>query len=182
MNAIESAFTEMARAQARTTGSILQLTSSVAALVQHAGLTNALPPTPPAFSLRTFVAIAGAPAPAGAVAVASGSDAVVDVTAAGAGAAAPAEAPAAGPSWHGLMTPASTDGSTHVGASPSAEMDLNDASMPVPDEVPVSRRTHLSLALASMLSPAPGTAQGTAEGPLTWAAMTRRVRFADEHE
>ena len=104
----------------------------------------------------------------------------MDVTAAGA--ATPTEAPAAGPSWHGLMTPASTDGSTHVGASPSAEMDLNDGSMPVPDEVPVSRRTRFSLALASMLPPAPGTAQGTAEGPPTWAAMARRVRFADEHE
>ena len=33
-----------------------------------------------------------------------------------------------------------------------------------------------------MLPPAAGTAQGTAEGPSTWAAMTRRVRFADEHE
>ena len=61
-------------------------------------------------------------------------------------------------------------------------MDLNDGSMPVPDVAPVSRRTRLSLALASMLPPAAGTAQGTAEGPSTWAAMTRRVRFADEHE
>ena len=61
-------------------------------------------------------------------------------------------------------------------------MDLNDGSMPVPDVAPVSRRTRLSLALASMLPPAPGTAQGTAEGPATWAAMTRRVRCADEHE
>ena len=162
VNATESAFTEIARAQARTAGSILQLTSSAAALVQHAGLTNALPPTPPAFLLRTFAAIAGAPAPAGAAAVASGSDAAVDVTAAGV--AAPAEAPAAGPSWHGLMSSASTDGSTHVGASPSAEVDLYDDSMPVPDEVPVSRSTRLSLALASMLPPAPGTAQGTADG------------------
>ena len=188
----------MARAQARTAGSILQLTSSVAALVQHAGLTNALPPTPPALPLQTFAAIAAAPAPAGGATVASESDAVMDVTAAGAPA--PAEAPAAGPSWHEAMTPASTGGPTHTGAAPSAEMDLNDDSMPVPDEAPVSRRTRLSLALASMLpsspswvvarptfgsshdSPAPGTAQGTVEGPPTWAAMTRRVSFADEHE
>ena len=104
----------------------------------------------------------------------------MDVTAAGAPA--PAEAPAAGPSWHEAMTPASTGGPTHTGAAPSAEMDLNDDSMPVPDEAPVSRRTRLSLALASMLSTAPGTAQGTVEGPVTWAAMTRRVRFAGEHE
>ena len=61
-------------------------------------------------------------------------------------------------------------------------MDLNDGSMPVPDVAPVSRRTRLSLALASVLPPAAGTAQGTAEGPSTWAATTRRVRFADEHE
>ena len=60
-------------------------------------------------------------------------------------------------------------------------MDLNDDSMPVPDEAPVSRRTRLSLALASMLPPASGTAQGTVEGPATWAAITWRVRFADEH-
>ena len=80
------------------------------------------------------------------------------------------------------MTPASTGGSTYTGAAPSAEMDLNDDSMPVPDEAPVSRRTRLSLALASVLPPASGTAQGTVEGPATWAAMTRRVRFADEHE
>ena len=101
---------------------------------------------------------------------------------AAAGAPAPAEAPAAGPSWHGAMTPASTGGPTYTGAALSAKMDLNDDSMPVPDEAPVSRRTRLSLALASMLPPAPGTAQRTFEGPATWAATTRRVRFADEHE
>ena len=61
-------------------------------------------------------------------------------------------------------------------------MDLNDDCIPVPDEVPVSRRTRLSLAMASLLSSAPGTTQGTVEGPLTWAATTRRVRFADEAE
>ena len=35
---------------------------------------------------------------------------------------------------------------------------------------------------ATLLSAAPGTTQGTAEGPLTWAATTRRVRFADDAE
>ena len=181
VNAIESAFTEMARAQARTADSIVQLTSSAAALVQHAGIMHALPPAPPPASPpQAFAAIAGAPAPTGEVAVASASGAVMDVTAAGA--VASVEAPAAGPSWHGLMTPASTDGSAHVGASPSAEMDLNDVSMPVPDEVPVSRRTRLSLTMASLLSSAPGTAQGTGEVPPAWTSPTRRVRFADEAE
>ena len=121
---------------------------------------HALPPAPPPASPpRTFAAIAGAPAPAGEVAVASGGGAVMDVTAAGA--AASVEAPAAAPSWHGPMTPASTGGPAHVGASPSAEMDLNDGSMPVSDEIPVSRRTCLSLAMASLLSSTPVTAQGT---------------------
>ena len=59
---------------------------------------------------------------------------------------------------------------------------MNDGSMPVPDEVPVSRRTRLSLAMATLVPSAPGTTQGTVEGPLTWAATTRRVRFADEAE
>ena len=99
-----------------------------------------------------------------------------------AGASAQAEAPAAGPSWHGLMTPASTGGPNHTGAAPSAEMDLNDDSMPVLDEAPVSRRTRLSLALASVLPAASGTTQGTVEGPATWLATARRVMWADEHE
>ena len=59
---------------------------------------------------------------------------------------------------------------------------MNDDSMPAPDEAPVSRRTRLSLAMAALLSSAPGTTQGTVEGPLTWADTTRRVRFADEAE
>ena len=81
-----------------------------------------------------------------------------------------------------MVTPASTDGPAHVGASPSAEMGLNDGSMPVPDEAPVSRRTRLSLAMVSLLSSAPGTTQGMGEGPLAWTSPTRRVRFADEAE
>ena len=80
------------------------------------------------------------------------------------------------------MTPASTGGLAHTGAAPSAEMDLNDDSIPVPDEAPVSRRTRLSLALASVLPAAPGTTQGTVEGPATWPAAARRVMWADEHE
>ena len=179
VNAIESAFTEIARAQARKVDSIVQLTSSVAALVQHAGILYALPPAPPPTSPpRPYAAIAGAPAPADDAAPASGSGAAMDVAAAGA--VASVATPAASPSAHGLMTPASTNGSTHVGASPSVEVDLNDGSMPVPDEAPVSRRTRLSTALATLLSSAPGTTQGTVEGPLVWAASTRRVRFEDE--
>ena len=70
VNAIESAFTEMARAQAQTETSIVQLTSSVAALVQHAGILHALPPPPlPAAPARTYAAIAGAPVPAADAAV-----------------------------------------------------------------------------------------------------------------
>ena len=61
-------------------------------------------------------------------------------------------------------------------------MDLNDGSMSVPDEAPVSRRTRLALALASVLPAAPGTTQGTVEGPATWSAVIRRVMWADEHE
>ena len=109
VNAIESAFTEMAGAQARAADSIVQLTPSAAALVQHTGILNALPPAPPpAPPSRTFAAIAGAPAPVDDAALASGSGAAMDVAAAGA--VASVAAPAAGPSWHGLMTPASTDG------------------------------------------------------------------------
>ena len=66
-------------------------------------------------------------------------------------------------------------------AAPSAEVDLNDDSIPVPD-VPVSRRTRLSLALASVLPAASGTTQGTVEGPVTWSATARRVTWADERE
>ena len=75
----------------------------------------------------------------------------------------------------------STGVPAHTGAAPSAEMDLNGDSIPVPDEAPVSRRTRLSLALASVLPAAPGTTQGTAEGSATWSATTRRVMWADEH-
>ena len=98
-----------------------------------------------------------------------------------AGASAQAEAPAAPPSWHGSMTPASTGGLSHTGAAPSAEMDLNDDSIPVPD-APVPRRTRLSLALASVLPLASGTTQGTVKGPATWSATARHVMWADEHE
>ena len=80
------------------------------------------------------------------------------------------------------MTPADTSTSAHTGATPSAEMDLNDDSMPVSDEAPVSRRTRLSLALASVLPAAPGTTQGTVEGPAPWSATVRRIMWADEHE
>ena len=102
VNAMESAFTEMARAQAQTATSIVQLTSCVAALVQHAGILHALPPAPPpAAPGRTYAAIAGAPAPADGAASASGSGAAMDVAAAGA--VASGATAAAGPSWHGQM-------------------------------------------------------------------------------
>ena len=128
---------------------------------------HALPPAPPpAPPPQTFAATAGAPAPAGAAAVVSGSDAVMDVTAAGASVASntgfQAWRTTADAIQHVAL--ASTDGSTHVGASPSVEMDLNDGSMPVPGEVPVSRRTRLSLAVASLLSSAPGTTHDTRHG------------------
>ena len=64
-------------------------------------------------------------------------------------------------------------------------MDLNDDSPPVPDAAPVSRRTRLALVLESLLPvrrTSSSTLQGTVEGPATWAAMTRRVTFADERE
>ena len=81
------------------------------------------------------------------------------------------------------VAPPSTGVPAHTGAAPSAEMDLNDDSMPVPDEAPVSRRTRLSLALAPVLPAASGTTQqGTVEGPDTWSATARRVMWADEHE
>ena len=142
---------------------------------QHAGISNALPPPPPpAAPARTYAAIAGAPAPAVEAVVATDDGVAMEVAAAGAVA-------TAGPSWHGQMTPAGAGGSTHVGASPCAEIDMNDGSIPVPDAPPVSMRTRASLATATMLPSAPGTAQGTVEGPLTMAAAARKqVRFADE--
>ena len=79
------------------------------------------------------------------------------------------------------VAPPGTGVLAHTGAAPSAEMDLNDDSMPVPD-APVSRRTRLSLALASVLPAASGTTQGTVEGPATWSGTARRVMWADEHE
>ena len=180
VNNIESALAAIAQAQAQTSTSIVQLTASVAALVQHDGIANALPPAPPpAPPPQIYAAIAAAPAPAGGAAVAPVSEAAMDGTSAGASA--QAEAPAAAPSWHGSMTPMSTGGPSPTGAAPSAEMDLNNDSMPVPD-APVSRRTRLSLALASVLPAASGTTQGTAEGPATWSATARHVMWADEHE
>ena len=79
------------------------------------------------------------------------------------------------------VAPPSAGVPARTGAAPSAEVDLNDDSMPVPD-VPVSRRTRLSLALASVLPAASGTTQGTVEGPATWSATARRVTWADERE
>jgi hypothetical protein len=44
---IETALAAIAQAQAQTSTSIVQLTASVAALVQRAGILHALPPAPP---------------------------------------------------------------------------------------------------------------------------------------
>ena len=178
VNNIESVLAAVAQSQAQTSSAIVQLTASVAALVQHAGIAITLPPAPPPTPPpQSFAAITAATPPAAAP-VALETNADMEEPAAGASAANTGFQPSS--TTASAVANASAQG--HTGASPSAEMDLNDGSMPVPDVAPVSRRTQLSLTLASMLPPAAGTAQGTAEGPSTWAAMTRRVRFADEHE
>ena len=51
---------------------------------------------------------------------------------------------------------------------------MDDDSIPAPADALVSMRTRASLAIATMLSAAPGTAQGTVEGPLTMAAAARK--------
>ena len=178
VNNIEGVLAAVAQSQAQTSSAIVQLTASVAALVQHAGIAIALPPAPPPTPPpRSFAAITAATAPAVAPTTLETN---VDMEPAA------ADASAANTGFQPSSTTVSAVSNAtahgHTGASPSAEMDLNDGSMPVPDAAPVSRRTRLSLALASMLPHAAGTAQGTAEGPSTWAAMTRHVRFADEHE
>ena len=179
VNNIESALAAIAQAQAQTSASIVHLTSSVAALVQHAGIANALPPAqPPAPPPQTYATIAAAPAPAGEVVV----EAVMEEATAGAsGANTGFQTARTAADAVRTVAPPSTGVPAHTGAAPSAEMDLNDDSMPVPDG-PVSRRTRLSLALASVLPAASGTTQGTVEGPATWSATARRVTWADEHE
>ena len=175
MNAIEGALAAIAQVQANTSASIVQLATSAAALVQHAGIPNVLPPSePPAAPVRTYAAIAGAPVPAAdAAAVTEGGVAMED-------AAADASA-AAGSSWHEQLTPASADGSALTGAPTCAETDMDDGSIPAPADAPVSMRTRASLAIATMLPTAPGTLQGTVEGPLTMAAAAHtHVHFADE--
>ena len=93
VNAMEGALAAIAQAQAQTSASIVQLTSSVAALVQHVGIPNAPPPSaPPAAPVRKYAAIASAPVPAVGAVVATGDGVAMEVAAAGAGA-------AAGPSW-----------------------------------------------------------------------------------
>ena len=47
---------------------------------------------------------------------------------------------AAGSSWHEQLTPANADGSTHTGAPPCAETDMDDDSIPAPADAPVSMR------------------------------------------
>ena len=164
MNNIEGVLASVARSQAQSMEAIVQLTASVAALVQHAGIPiarlDAPPPTPPP---RSYAAITAATPPAVAPTTLE-TNAEMEPVAADASAANTGFQPSS--TTVSAVTNASALG--HAGAAPSAEMDLNDDSNPVPDAAPVSRRTRLSLALASMLSPAFGTAQGTAEGPATW--------------
>ena len=180
VNNIESVLAAIAQAQAQTSASIVHLTSSVAALVQHAGIANVLPPAqPPAPPPQTYATIAAAPAPAGEVVV----EAVMEVATAGAsGANTGFQTARTAADAIRTVAPPNTGVLAHTGAAPSAEMDLNDDSMPVPDEAPVSRRTRLSLALALVLPAASGTTQGTVEGPATWSATARNVMWADEHE
>ena len=110
VNALEGALAAIAQAQANTSASIVQLTTSVAALVQHAGIPNALPPSaPPAAPVRTYAAIAGTQVPAADAAAATEGGVAMEDAAAGAGA-------AAGSSRHEQLTPANADGTTHTGA------------------------------------------------------------------
>ena len=89
VNATEGALAQIAQAQAATSTSIVQLTSSVAALVQHAGIPNALPPSePPAAPVRTYAAIAGAPIPAADAAAAAEDGRAMEDAVAGSSAAA----------------------------------------------------------------------------------------------
>ena len=181
VNNIEGVLAAVARSQAQSMEAIVQLTASVAALVQHAGIPNALPPAPPPTPPpRSYAAITAATAPAVALATLETN---VEMEPAA------ADAPAANTGFQPSSTTASAVSSAtahgRAGASPSAEMDLNDDSPPVPDAAPVSRRTRLASVLESLLPvrrTSSSTLQGTVEGPPTWAAMTRRVRFADERE
>ena len=91
-------------------------------------------------------------------------------------------ASAASPGSHTARTTADTAQSVaptravvpRTGAAPSAEMDMSDDSMPVPDVAPMTRLTRLQLAIrgvANAVRPdASGTTQGTAEGTATWTA------------
>ena len=177
-NAMEGALAAIAQAQAQTSASIVQLASSVAALVQHAGISNALPPPPPpAAPARTYAAIAGVPVPAVGAVAAIGDGAVMEVAAAGAVA-------TAGPSWHGLDD-ASGRGRVDARGRVPVRGDRHERHKHAGAgrTAGVSMRTRASLAIATMLASAPGTAQGTVEGPLTMAAAARKqVRFADEWE
>ena len=179
VNAIEGILAQMAQTQATTTTSIVQLTSSVAALVRHAVIREALPLSDPAAGpIRTYAAIAGAPVPAtGAVAAADGDRAMEE-------AAGDATAATAAPR-HEQLTLANAGGSVQTGAPPSAESDMDDNSMPMPTDALVSMRTRASLAIATMFSGAAGTtAHGTAAEPPDPAGLKVRthVRFADEFD
>ena len=168
VNAIESALAEMARAQARTSETLVQLTTSVTALVQHAGIANALPAPPPTPAPRTFAAIAAAPAPAQS-APPPGFSAPPTT---GPAAVQPRVAP--GVQWHESMTPASDSTDMHTGATPCAEIDLNDDSDPTCD-APVARRTRFAMALASLMP-------NSAETVATAGGKAKSVRWADQED
>ena len=64
VNNIESVLAAVAQSQAQTSSAIVQLTASVAALVQHAGIAIALPPAPPPTPPpQSYAAITAATAP-----------------------------------------------------------------------------------------------------------------------
>ena len=113
-------------------------------------LPPAQPPPPPP---QTYATIAAAPAPAGEVVV----EAVMkEATMGASGANTGFQTARTAADAIRAVAPPSAGVPARTGAAPSAEVDLNDDSMPVP-EVPVSRRTRLSLALASVLPAASGT-------------------------
>ena len=174
VNNIEGVLATVAQSQAQTSAAIVQLTASMTAIVQHLGLAIAGPPAPPPIApIQSYAAIAAAPAPVTAVA-APVADVDMEATA--------EAASAASPGSHTARTTADTAQSVaptravvpRTGAAPSAEMDMNDDSMPVPDVAPMTRLTRFQLAIrgvANAVRPdASGTTQGTAEGTATWTA------------
>jgi hypothetical protein len=171
VNAIESALAQLAQSQAATSQSIVQLTANVTALVQHAGIANALPPPPPPPQpVRSYAAIAGAPANATAPPPADADRAMPDA----------AVGAAATNDWHGQLTPADGDAHMPVGAPPSAENGVDDDSMPAAPVEPVALRTRASLALAHLLAGASGATPRPAAAQRHQTASTSRPCEAED--